>query len=102
MISTGGGAVLREANRNAMQAAGPIVWLTAGVDTISKRIAGDVATARLRPNLTATGGRAEIEAVLAQRTPIYRACATFVVDTEGKSPAEVAEEILANLALHST
>lgn len=97
VVSTGGGAVLREANRATMQDAGPIVWLTANVDTIAARIAGDAATARLRPNLTASGGRAEIEAVLAERTPIYQACATFVVDTEGKTPAAVADEILARL-----
>lgn len=98
VISTGGGAVLREANRAAMRAAGPIVWLTAGVDTISLRIAADAATARLRPNLTAVGGKAEIASVLAERTPIYAACATFVVDTEGKTPAEVADQILARLS----
>jgi shikimate kinase len=97
VVSTGGGAILSEANRQAMQAAGPIVWLTASVDTIAHRIAADAATARLRPNLTAAGGRAEIESVLARRTPIYRACATFVVDTEGKSPAEVADEIFKKL-----
>lgn len=97
VVSTGGGAVLREANRAAMQNAGPIVWLTANVDTIAARIAADAATARLRPNLTAVGGKAEIEAVLADRTPIYEACATFVVDTEDKTPAEVADEILAQL-----
>ncbi len=98
VVSTGGGAILREENRAAMQAAGPIVWLTASVDTIARRIAADAATARLRPNLTAVGGQAEIEAVLAQRTPIYRACATFVVDTEGKTPAAVADEIQALLS----
>jgi shikimate kinase len=97
VISTGGGAVLRAANRAVMQAAGPIVWLTASVDTIAVRIADDAATARLRPNLTAVGGKAEIQAVLAERTPIYKACATFVVDTEGKTPAEVADEIIALL-----
>jgi shikimate kinase len=98
VVSTGGGAVLREASRAVMQAAGPIVWLTASVDTIAVRIAADAATARLRPNLTAVGGKAEIAAVLAQRTPIYQACATFVVDTEGKTPAAVADQILALLA----
>jgi len=97
VISTGGGAVLREASRSVMQAAGPIVWLTASVDTIAVRIAADAATARLRPNLTAVGGKAEIAAVLAERTPIYEACATFVVDTEGKTPAQVADQILARL-----
>jgi shikimate kinase len=98
VVSTGGGAILREANRDAMQSAGPIAWLTASVDTLAARISADAATARLRPNLTAVGGKVEIEAVLADRTPIYKACATFVVDTEGKTPAEVADEILARLA----
>jgi len=89
--------VLRQSTRDAMQAAGPIVWLTAGVNTITARLAADAATDSRRPPLTAAGGREEIEAVLAQRSPIYRACATFVVDTEGRTPAEVAEEILAKL-----
>jgi shikimate kinase len=97
VVAPGGGAVLREATRDAMRAAGPVVWLTASVDTISARLAADAATGDRRPNLTAEGGRAEIDAVLAERTPIYRACATFVVDTEGKSPAEVADEIIARL-----
>ncbi len=48
-------------------------------------------------SLTVAGGRAEIEALLAIRTPLYRQCATLVVDTEGKSAAEVAKEIAANL-----
>ena len=97
VIALGGGAVLREENRAAIAAAGTVVWLTAGVETIAARLAADDATASRRPNLTAAGGRAEIEALLAQRTPIYRACATFVVDTEGKTPAEVADEIVAQL-----
>lgn len=101
VVSTGGGAILRDANRAAMLSAGPIVWLTASVDTIAKRIASDVATARLRPNLTAAGGRREIEAVLAARTPIYQACATLVVDTEGKTPPQVAEEVVVGLNAYS-
>ena len=96
VVAPGGGAVLRPETRDAMRAAGPIVWLTAGIDTITQRLAADAASGSRRPNLTA-GGRAEIEALLAERTPIYRACATFVVDTEGKTPAEVADEIVAIL-----
>jgi shikimate kinase len=97
VVAPGGGAVLRESTREAMRAAGQVVWLTASVDTIVSRLAEDAVTGDRRPNLTAVGGQAEIEAVLAARTPIYRACATFVVDTEGKSPADVAEEIIACL-----
>jgi shikimate kinase len=97
VVALGGGAVLREENRDAITTAGPVVWLTASVDTILARVAADSTTASRRPNLTMAGGRAEIETLLAVRTPHYRQCATLVVDTEEKTAAEVAEEIAANL-----
>ena len=97
VVALGGGAVLREANRAAIRAAGPIVWLTAPVDAILARLAADPATAGRRPRLTKAGGREEVEAVLAERTPIYRQCATLVVDTDGKTCAQVADEIAASL-----
>jgi shikimate kinase len=97
VIALGGGAVLRESNRNAIRAAGPVVWLTAAVDVIAARLAADPTTAGRRPNLTKTGGRAEVEALLADREPIYRQCATFVVNTDRKTCAQVADEIAAGL-----
>jgi shikimate kinase len=97
VVALGGGAVLREENRQAICAAGPVVWLTASVDTILERVAADSTTARRRPNLTTAGGRVEIETLLAIRMPFYRQCATLVVDTEGKTSAEVADEIAAIL-----
>jgi len=97
VVALGGGAVLRQANRIAIRAAGPIVWLTAPVDAIIARLAADPATPGRRPNLTKTGGRQEIEALLAERTPLYRECATLVVNTDGKTCAQVADEIATNL-----
>ncbi len=97
VLALGGGAVLREVNRRAICAAGLVVWLTASVDTIVARLAADETTASRRPNLTSAGGRAEIEALLAIRTPLYRQCANLVVDTEGKTAADVADEIASNL-----
>jgi shikimate kinase len=88
---------LREANRRAIAAAGSVVWLTANVDTIMARLERDASTASRRPNLTTIGGRAEVELVLAKRVPLYQACATLVVDTEGKTAAQVAGEIEAGL-----
>ncbi len=73
------------------------MWLRASVDTILERVAADASTASRRPNLTTGGGRSEIETLLVVRTPLYEQCATLVVDTEGKTPAEVAEEIVARL-----
>jgi shikimate kinase len=97
VVALGGGAVLREDNRRVISGAGPVIWLTASVDTILERLAADSSTASRRPDLTAAGGRAEIEDVLAIRTPLYRQCATLVINTEDKTSAEVAEEIASNL-----
>src|SRR5262245_9654013 len=82
VTALGGGAVLRDSNRAAICAAGPVVWLTASVDTILERVASDTSTAARRPQLTTAGGRAEVESLLAIRTPLYRECATLVLDTE--------------------
>lgn len=97
VIALGGGAILRESNRSCMANCRAVVWLKASVETISERILGDPTTAERRPNLTNHGGRTEIEEMLVQREPIYRACATLEVDTDNKAPAEIAEEIAAAL-----
>jgi shikimate kinase len=93
----GGGAVLREESRRQLASCGAVVWLQAAAATIESRIANDPTTGGRRPNLTNHGGRTEIEALLAQREPIYRACATLQVDTEDRAPAEIADEIVAAL-----
>ena len=98
VVAVGGGAVLREDNRAAICTAGPVVWLTASVRSLVERLAADAVTPAQRPNLTTAGTLQEIDAVLAERTPAYRACATLVIDTEGKSPAEVADEIVTKLS----
>lgn len=95
VIALGGGAILRELNRKAIQRCRTVVWLQASVETLERRIAADPATSARRPNLTVAGGRGEIERLLAERTPSYRECATLEVDTEGKTPAEIAAEIAA-------
>lgn len=97
IISVGGGAVLRPQNREAMKASGYIVWLQALPQTILARMAADPTTAGRRPNLTTLGGLPEIEALLAERTPLYAQCANLTVDTEGKSPEQIADEIVAAL-----
>ena len=97
VVALGGGAVLREDSRRAIGEAGPVVWLRAGVESIMARLAADAATSSRRPKLTSAGGREEIETVLAARTPIYEACATLIVDTDGKTAVEVADEIIARL-----
>ncbi|MBA3484925.1 MAG: shikimate kinase [Pirellulales bacterium] len=102
VIALGGGAVSREENQLVIkEGGGAVVWLQASVDSIERRIADDPATSARRPNLTNAPRRTEIERLLALRTPNYRACATLEVDTEGKAPAEIADEIVAALGLAS-
>ncbi|MEX2187457.1 MAG: shikimate kinase [Pirellulales bacterium] len=96
VIALGGGAVLREENRSAICECF-VVWLRASVDAIVARLDADATTAARRPNLTIAGGRAEVAALLAEREPIYRRLARAVVDTDDKTPAEVAEAIYAQL-----
>lgn len=95
VLALGGGAILREENREQIANCANVVWLQASAEVIAGRILGDPTTAERRPNLTNRGGRTEIEQMLAQREPIYRACATLEVDTEDKGPAEIADEIVA-------
>ena len=102
VVALGGGAVLRESSRAAVPQAGPTVWLTADVETIARRLSADQSTVSRRPSLTDAGVIAEIESVLTRREPIYRECATFEVDTENKTPAEVADLILARLESQMT
>ncbi len=97
VLALGGGAVLREENRQRLADCGAVVWLKASPATIERRIAHDPNSVGRRPNLTNHGGRNEIEALLDQREPIYRSCATLEVDTEDRDPAEIADEIVAAL-----
>ena len=103
VLSTGGGAVLRAENRAAIREMGrPGVWLTAPADVVRQRLAADPTTAARRPALSlpasgmpsASGDPlAEVTAALADREPLYRACADFQVDTSITMPSAVAGQI---------
>ncbi|MEN0110155.1 MAG: shikimate kinase, partial [Planctomycetota bacterium] len=95
VASLGGGAVLRAKTRDRLTAAGPVVWLEAPADTLAARIAGDSSSGARRPSLTGAPASAEVARVLAERMPVYRACATVAVDADGRPPEAVADEIAA-------
>ncbi|QDT65319.1 shikimate kinase [Calycomorphotria hydatis] len=97
IIAAGGGAILNAETRKEMAQAGPVIYLRADVDTLLRRIEGDDTTATRRPNLTNTGGRAEIVKMLTLREPIYTATATHVINTQTKDIPEIVTEIIAHL-----
>jgi shikimate kinase len=94
VLALGGGVVVRPENREVIKKAGTVVWLTADAETIQSRVAGDPTTASRRPNLTTSGGIDEIRALLREREPLYRECATLVIDTSGRDLAEIAREVV--------
>jgi shikimate kinase len=94
VVSVGGGAILDPANRAALRALGPVVWLRATAATLLERV-GD---GHDRPLLTGDPA-GKLSALLAERTPIYEAMATVVVDVDSRSAEENAAEVVKALAL---
>jgi len=92
--ASGGGVVTREKNVQALKKNGVIVWLQASVDTLLKRIGED----SQRPLLVARTPREDMEITLNERKPLYQQAADLAIDTENKTPEEVAKAIIKLLA----
>lgn len=97
VLAAGGGAIGNAATRADLKSAGPVIWLQASVDTIERRLATDPTTGQRRPNLTRSGGRIEIERLLAVREPLYRECATIMLDSDNIAVERLVEEVLRQL-----
>ena len=87
VLALGGGAVLDPATRDLL-AGRPVVFLRVGLSDAVKRVGLGVGRPLLLGNV-----RARIKALLDERTPIYESIARVVVDTDGRSPEEVAAEV---------
>ena len=99
ILATGGGVVLREANRVLLRGRGrPVVWLDAAADVVRSRLAADPATAARRPGLSGGDPLAEVAVTLAAREPLYRSCADVRFDTGCEPPGLIAERIVEWLA----
>jgi shikimate kinase len=84
VVSTGGGAVIREANREAFKKAGLVVCLTARPETIYERIRRETH----RPLLQTPDPPAKIRELLDGRAKFY-AQADVIIDTSDKTVDEV-------------
>ena len=91
VIDTGGGAILRAQNIEALKKNGTVFWLEASVETITKRIGRDTQ----RPSLTGAKSFVdEIQDVLQERTPKYQAAADHVIRTDDRSIDQLVETLL--------
>jgi shikimate kinase len=89
IISTGGGAVLKQENMDALRKQGVIICLMASPETILKRTSHN----SNRPLLKVEDPFGKIKELLDFRRPFYEK-ADIVIDTEGKTPLQIAEEII--------
>lgn len=95
IIATGGGAVMNPENAERLKKNGIFVLLTADISVIRKRLAK--AGAGKRPPLKDKNAVAEVETVLAERMPVYKRLADFVVDTSGITIDEASARIINRL-----
>jgi shikimate kinase len=99
VLALGGGAILAEENRAAL-AGHRVVYLSVELPDAVRR----VGLGSGRP-LLAINPRATLKHLLEQRRPLYAEVATWTVVTDGRTPEQVAEEIVVGLASdqpHST
>ena len=93
VVATGGGAILAEANREAMRRRGFVVCLDARIETIANRILSSDAHVSERPLLQGDDPLARIAALKAQREPLYRE-ADFIIQTDDMTPDQITHQIL--------
>ncbi|SFU58631.1 shikimate kinase AroK [Halomonas korlensis] len=90
VIATGGGAVLRKANRRCLSERGTVIYLFTTVEQQLRRTAKD----RNRPLLQRPDREAVLREMFALRDPLYRSTADIVVRTDRRGPRSVVNDIV--------
>ena len=93
VLATGGGAVLREENRQYIHDRGIVIYLRASNDVLVQRTRRD----KNRPLLNQGERQVIIEQLMTEREPLYRQLADIEVNTDDQPPAVVAGKIIEEL-----
>lgn len=93
ILDCGGGVIERPENVEALRGNGRVYWLTASAEEIVARIQDDAERPPLVEGKTFTE---EVEEVLARRRELYAAAAHVTVETAGRTPDAVADDIQAD------
>lgn len=96
ILSTGGGLILREANRETLKKIGVIAWLDADPGILFER----ASRSGKRPLLQTENPRATFDALIAARQEIYATTADFRVDSTLLNHDEVAQMLLDEAMKH--
>ena len=95
VIATGGGAVLRDANRQALRDRSIVLYLRSSPEDLFRRLRHDVK----RPLLQVSDPLARLREMHAVRDPLYAATAHFSVDTGRPSVPHLVNMIMMQLEL---
>lgn len=95
VVATGGGAVLREANRLVLRERTTVVYLRSTPEELFRRLRHDTH----RPLLQVADPLRKLRELFAERDPLYRATAHFVIDTGRPSVPTLVNMILMQLEL---
>jgi len=93
VLATGGGAVMRPENRQALAARGMVIYLHCSPDQQHARTVRD----RNRPLLDTDDPLQRLRDLMEEREPLYRQVADMVVSTEKRGTVSVVKEILRRL-----
>ena len=95
VLATGGGAVLREANRKRLRESSYVIYLRTSADQVFSRVRHD----RKRPLLQVEDPLARLRALYEARDPLYRETAHYVIETGRPSVAALVNKIMMQLEL---
>ncbi len=95
VLATGGGAVLRDINRDRLHQHSTVVYLRSSPDELFRRLRHDTT----RPLLQGGNPLGKLRELYAQRDPLYRRCAHFVLETSRPSVNGLVNMILMQLEL---
>ncbi len=95
VLSTGGGVILRRANRQRLQECCQVVYLNSSPDELLRRLRHDVN----RPLLQVADPLARLRELHALRDPLYREAAHFTIETGRPSVATLVGMIVMQLEL---
>jgi shikimate kinase len=93
ILATGGGVVLREANRQHLSSRGVVVYLRCTPEQQYERTHRD----KNRPLLQTDNPLQKLQSLMQTRDPLYRQTADMVISTEGKNTQSVVREIVRRL-----
>lgn len=95
VIATGGGVVLRPDNREHLHSRSTVVYLRASAEELARRMRHD----QRRPLLQGGDVLTRMRELLAQREPLYRQTAHFVIEAQRPSVHSMTNMVLMQLEL---